>query len=97
LPDEDTLRAQILQEHPGASIVRSSVCPTSYRPGLLFDLVLVPTPDVVMRMRHAFVAGPAGEVEFILSASSDEYDKNCYVVMAMLRAFRVEKLKPNEP
>ncbi len=97
LPAEDILRAKALQAHPGAGILQYSVCPTSQRPGVFFDLVRVPAPQVVQKIRHAFVAQPAGQVEFVLSASDDEFEKNRLVFMAMLRAFRAEPLKPKQP
>jgi hypothetical protein len=97
LPEQDILRAKALQAHPGATILQSSVCPTSYRPGVLFDLVLTPAPQVVQKIRHAFVAHPAGQAEFVLSASDDEFAKNRLVFMALLRAFRVEPLKARQP
>jgi hypothetical protein len=97
LPAEDILRAQVLQAHPGAGILQYSVCPTSYRPGVFFDLARVPAPRVVQKIRHAFVPQPAGQVEFVLSASDDEFEKNRLVIMAMLRAFRMEPPKPKQP
>ena len=97
LPAEDILRAQVRQAHPGAGIVQSSVCPTGYRPGVFFDLVRVPAPQVVQRMRHAFVAQPAGQVEFVLTASDDEFEKDRLIFMAALRDFRVEPLRPQQP
>jgi hypothetical protein len=97
LPAEDVLRAQALRAHPGAGILQYSVCPTGYRPGVFIDLVRVPAPQVVQKIRHAFVAQPAGQVEFVLSASEDEFRQNCSVIMAMLGAFRVEPLKPKQP
>jgi hypothetical protein len=97
LPAEDVLRAQALQAHPGAGILQHSVCPTGYRPGVFFDLARVPAPQVVQKIRHAFVPQPAGEVEFVLSASEDEFRQNSTVLMAMLGAFRVEPLKPKQP
>jgi hypothetical protein len=97
LPDEDTLRASVLQAHPGASILQSSVCPTSSQPGLFFDLVSMPAPRVVQKIRHAFVAQPAGQVEFVLSSSDDEFAKNKLIFMGMLRAFRVDPLKLKQP
>jgi hypothetical protein len=97
LPEEDVLKAQALQAHPGAGLVQSAVCPTSSRPGRYFDLVRVPMPQVVQKIRHAFVSQPYGEVEFVLAASDDEFDKDRQVFMGMLRAFRVEPLKPKQP
>lgn len=97
LPAEDVLRAQALQAHPGAGILQSSVCPTGYRPGVFFDLTRVPAPQVVQKIRHAFVAQPLGQVEFVLSSSDDEFRKNSSIVMAMLGAFRVQPLKPKQP
>jgi len=97
LPAADVLRTQALQAHPGAGLVQSAVCPTSDRPGLFFDLVRVPAPQVVQKIRHAYVAQPAGQVEFVLAASDDEFEKNKLVLMGMLRAFRVEPLKPKKP
>jgi hypothetical protein len=94
LPEKDALKAQALQAHPGAAVVQCAVCPTSYRPGMFVDLARLTPPHFVQRIRHAFVADPAGEVEFVLSASDDEFDKNRLVVMSMLRAFRVDPLKP---
>jgi hypothetical protein len=97
LPEQDVLQAQALQAHPGANFVYSSVCPTSIRPGVYFDLVLVPAPGAVEKIRHAFVAQPAGLTEFVLSASSDEFEKNRLVIMAMLRAFRADPVKSKQP
>ena len=97
LPEADVLRAETLQAHPGASILQSLVCPTSSRPGLLFELVRVPAPRIVQKIRHAFVAQPAGEVVFVLSASDDEFEKNKLIFMAMLRDFRLEPSKPKLP
>jgi hypothetical protein len=56
----------------------------------------VPAPHVIQRMRHAFVTTPAGDVEFVLTASEDEFDKNRQVLMGVLRAFRVESVKPKD-
>lgn len=97
LPEKDVLQAQALQAHPGAGIVQYSVCPTSYRPGVFFDLVRVPAPQVVQKIRHAFVPQPDGEVEFVLAASDDEFEHDRLVFMAVLRAFRVDPLRPKQP
>jgi hypothetical protein len=97
LPDEDTLRAQLLQANPGADIRQVSICPTSYKPGVFFDLVMQPAPGASMKARHAFVAEPAGQAEFVLSANSDEFDKSLIVFMATARSFRLEPIKPKEP
>jgi hypothetical protein len=94
LPEKGLLMAQVLQAHPGGGIYNSAVCSTSYQPGVFFDLTLVPAPHVVQRIRHAYVAQPAGEVEFVLSASDDEFGRNSFLIMSMLRAFRVDPLKP---
>jgi hypothetical protein len=94
LPEKGILQAQVLQEHPGAGVYNSAVCPTSYQPGLYFDLALVPAPHIVQRIRHAYVAEPAGQVEFVLSASDDEFQKNIFLIMSMLRSFRVDPVKP---
>jgi hypothetical protein len=94
LQDDDVLRAQALQEHPGTGIVQSSVCPTGIQPGLFVDLVAVPAPGVLLKIRHAFVAQPAGQTEFVLSASNDEFDQYKLVLMGMLRAFRVQSVNP---
>ena len=97
LPDDDALEQQVLRAHPGASIVQTSVCPTSYKPGKFFDLTSIPTPHVVQKIRHAYVSQPAGEVEYILSASEAEFDKDQYIIMGMVRAFRVEPAKAKAP
>src|ERR1700722_15723519 len=34
LPDEDLLRYKAQQAHPGADLLQTAVCPTSYRPGV---------------------------------------------------------------
>lgn len=94
LPEDDVLRDKVLRDHPGAGIVQESVCPTSYKPGKFFDLTLIPAPHVLQRIRHAFAAHPGGEVEFILTASDDEYNKDQYIIMAMTRAFRADPAKP---
>jgi len=92
LPEQDTLRTRVLGEHPGASILQSTVCPTGYRPGVLFDLVRVPAPQVVQKIRHAFVAEPLGSVECSLAASDDEFEGNKTLFMGLMRAFRVDKV-----
>jgi hypothetical protein len=97
LPDKDTLKAEAMQAHPGAGVVQCAVCPTSYQPGMFVDMARLTPPNIVQRFRHAFVAEPDGEVEFILSASDDEFDKNRLVLMSMLRAFRVDPIKPKQP
>ena len=97
LPPRDVLQEQAQQAHPGAGIVQCAVCPTSCQPGLFFDLVRMPDPGVLQRTRHAFVSQPAGQVEFVLSASDDEFDNYRNVIMAMLRDFRVEPLKHKRP
>jgi hypothetical protein len=96
LPDEESLRARVGQEHPGTGILQYSVCPTSYGPGVFFDLVSAPRPHIVQKIRHAFVAEPAGEVEFILSASDDEFEKGTLIFMEILRSFRVAPLKAGQ-
>jgi hypothetical protein len=97
LPERDILKAQAQQAHPGSGVVQCAVAPTSYKPGVFVDLACVPAPHVVQRIRHAFVAHPVGEVEFILSSSEDEFDKTRLVIMAMLRAFRVDPIKSKLP
>jgi hypothetical protein len=91
------LREQALAEHPGAGILQSAVCPTSIQPGVLFDLVLVPGPGVELKTRHVFVATPAGETEFVLSASADEFETNKIVFMGTVRSFRMDAIKPALP
>jgi hypothetical protein len=97
LPAEDILQAKALQAHPGAQIVRHAVCSTSYQPGVFVDLVRVPAPGLVQRMSHAFVAQPAGQVEFVLAASDDEFGRGKIVITDMLGSFRVAPLKPKQP
>jgi hypothetical protein len=97
LRENDILQAQALQEHPGTGIYNTAVCPTSRQPGVFFDLTGLPAPHIVQKIRHAFVAGPTGEVEFVLSASDDEFEGNSLVLMSMLRAFRVDPIKPKQP
>lgn len=92
LPEADVLKATALQEHPGARDFYSATFPTSYRPGRFFDLAAVPAPHIVQKIRHAFVPGPAGEVEFVLSSSDDDFQKNSHVLMNMLGAFKVGTL-----
>jgi hypothetical protein len=96
LPPQDTLKAGALLAHPGAAIVQYAACPTGYHPGAMIDLVRVAAPKVVQRMRHAYVAVPYGEVEFILNASDDEFDNNRVIFMGMLRDFRVQQLKQKQ-
>ncbi len=93
LPETDTLRAQVLREHPGASVIQSTVCPGGDHPGLLFDLVSLPAPRVVEKYRHAFMPEPIGTVEICLSASDDEFDKDKYIFMAAARGLRAQRLK----
>lgn len=97
LPDTDVLRAQALQENPGASFVQTAICPTSYKPARFFDLVRVPAPGVVQRIRHVFVTEPDGEVEFILAASDDEFGPNKPRLMEMVATFRVTAVTPKTP
>jgi hypothetical protein len=97
LPAKEFLKELVLRDHPGAAIFNSAVCPTGYRPGVLFDLANIPSPRVVQKIRHAFVAGPDGDVEFVLFASDEEFDQNKLVFMAMLGAFRVDPVIPKQP
>jgi hypothetical protein len=97
LPEKDILKAQVLREHPGAAIFNSAICSTSYRPGVFFDLSRFPSPHVVQKIRHAFVAGPDGGVEFVLCASDEEFDQNKLTLMAILGAFRVNPVKLKQP
>jgi hypothetical protein len=97
LPAEDILRARVLQAHPGAGIVHSGVCPTGYRPGVYFDLLRVPAPGLVQRIRHAYVTQPAGQVEFVMAASDDEFERGKVAMMNTAGAFRVAPLKPKQP
>ena len=93
LPPENLLRARVLAEHPGAGILQYSICPTSSGPGVFFDLVSLPAPRVILKMRHAFVALPGGQAEFILSANDDEFNKGRAVFMSMLNSFHVRPVK----
>jgi len=88
------LRTQVLRAHPGATVELYAVCSTNYRPGAYFDLMRVAAPGLVQRLRHAYVPQPAGQVEFILTASDDEFALGAPVVMDMLRAFGVTPIKP---
>jgi len=97
LPENDLLRTHLQQAHPGAGVYNTAVCPTSSRPGVFFDLAGVPAPHVVQKIRHAFVPGPSGVVEFVLSASNEEFDKDRLALMAMLGAFRVDPIKTRQP
>jgi hypothetical protein len=94
LPDADTLRAQALAAHPGAGFIQSGIAPTGYKPGLFFDLVRMPAPGVVQKLRHVYLPQPAGEVEFILAASGDEFEQKKQVLISTLRGFRVQAEKP---
>jgi hypothetical protein len=40
---------------------------------------------------------PAGLVEFVLSASAEEFDNNLALIMGMSRGFRLDPLKPKQP
>jgi hypothetical protein len=64
---------------------------------LFFDLALARAPDVVQKIRHAFVPEPDGEVEFILSASEQEFSKNARLMMVLLSGFRVDAPDAKEP
>jgi hypothetical protein len=97
LPEKDILQAKVLQAHPGANILQYAVFATGSRPGVFFDLARVPAPQVVQKIRHAFMAQPSGLVEFVLSASDEEFDKNISLIMGMSRGFRLDPLKPKQP
>jgi hypothetical protein len=92
LSDKETLRAEALRAHPGAGVIQTSVCPTTYHPGVLFDLVHLSAPGVVQKIRHAYIPQPSGRVELVLSASADEFEQNKMVFMSVARAFRVDRL-----
>ncbi len=97
LPAEDVLRAKALQAHPGSGIMAGGVCSTSSQPGVCFDLVRIPAPNMVQKMYHAFVPQPNGQVEFVLTAPDDEFGRGRIVITDMLRTFRVAPLKPKQP
>jgi hypothetical protein len=63
--------------------------------GVFFDLAREFAPGLVQKIRHAFVAQPGGVVEFVLSASDDEFDKYRSLVMAMSQDFRGNPLPKN--
>jgi hypothetical protein len=94
LPDKQVLQSRVLAEHPHSGILQYNFCPTSSGPGVFFDLVCMPVPESVLKIRHAFVALPEGEAEFTLSASDDEFEKGRIVVMGMLSTFRTSQFKP---
>ena len=96
LPPEKILKARVLAEHPGSGILQYSICPTSSGPGVFFDLISIPAPRVILKMRHAYVALPGGEAEFVLSANEDEFDKGRIVLMGMLNSFRAAPAKLKE-
>jgi hypothetical protein len=89
----------VQQAHPGAKILQYSVFATSNgsQTGVFFDLERVPAPKVVQKIRHAFMTQPAGLVEFVLSASAEEFDNNLALIMGMSRGFRLDPLKPKQP
>jgi hypothetical protein len=91
------LRAQVQQAHPGAKVELSSVCPSGYKPGMFFDLTLAKEPQLVQKIRHAYLPQPAGEVEFVLSCSADEFQPNLTLIMGMMGAFRVEPVTRPRP
>jgi hypothetical protein len=95
LPGRDVLQARVLAEHPGAGILQYNVCTTSSGPGVFFDLVSMPAPQVILKIRHAFVKLPQGQAEFILSSSDDEFEKGRTVFMLMLNSFRTSQVKQN--
>ena len=65
LPPDDELRPWAMAAHPGAGVIQTSVCPNSYQPGIFFDLVRMPSANVIQKFRHAFVAEPQGILEVV--------------------------------
>jgi hypothetical protein len=90
LPEEEILRSKVLQEHPGSSLLQSSICATGYQPGQFFDLLRMPRADLPVRVRHVFVACPRGTIEFTLSTQNTDFDRLRFVLNRVLSSLRVE-------
>lgn len=90
LPKMEELRDQVAQNHPGASLVQTGPCHTSYGTGLLFDLFQPATGGMTIRMRDGFISFPKGSFEFTLSCDARDYDQNRLSYAWLLNSFRLQ-------
>lgn len=90
LPDQETLKFQALQAQPGAGFVLFGSIQTTSQPAEFVDMVRMLSPGVIQRFRHAYVADPAGRVEFILAATDDEFPQRKETLSMMLRSLAVK-------
>jgi hypothetical protein len=96
LPLADDLKSMALARHPGASYLQSFGFPTSYKPGLFFDLAQIPRANVSLRTRHGFVSTPRGLVEFVFSANDKDFEALRVGCMQAMGTLSVETIKPKE-
>jgi hypothetical protein len=96
LPAPDALKSLALARHPGAWFLQSFSFPTSYKPGLYFDLAQIPAANTSLRTRHGFVPTPKGMAEFVFSANDADFESLRVSCMQALGTFTVETIKPKE-
>jgi hypothetical protein len=90
LPDQETLKAQVLQDTPGATVIMESSCPTGVRPSPFFDLVRNLREGISIRFRHVYVACPNGVVELVFATDSSTFDKDRFIFSNFANSFRIE-------
>jgi len=96
LPPPEDLKSLALARHPGAWLLQSYPFPTSYKPGLYFDLAQIPAANVSLRTRHGFLPTPKGLVEFVFSANDADFESLRVACMQAMGTFTVETIKPKE-
>ena len=88
LPPQDTLRDKVAANHPGASLVKSTVCYTDFGRGQDFELFQPTRDGLMLKLRDAYVSYPEGSVEFTLSSNGNDYDKEKRSFAHLLNSFR---------
>jgi hypothetical protein len=89
LPKKDRLSDAVAANHPGASLVSSSVVPTDFGPSQSFDLFQPAANGTLVRIRDAYVAYPEGSVELTFSCNSADFDKKKFGFARLLYSFRL--------
>jgi hypothetical protein len=89
LPKQDRLRDQVAANHPGASLVESSVSSTDFGPAQSFDLFRPAGNGLMLRIRDTYVASPQGSVEFTFSCNGADFEKEKLGFARLLNSFRL--------
>ncbi len=89
LPKLEKLRDQVAANHPGASLVASSVSATDFGPAQTFELFQPADGGLMLRIRDVYVAYPEGSVELTFSCNDADFDKQKLGFARLLNSFHL--------